>query len=514
MTASRTSLSIKNAKVAFLFYLVTGILNFVSRKIFIDHLGAEVLGLNATATNLLNFLNIAELGIGIAISYALYAPLATKDNETISEIVSVQGYWYRKIGFIILAASLITMCFFPVFFAKMHLPLWYAYACFVALLASSLFSYFWNYRQIVLSADQKQYKITTILQGWKGIKIILQILAVIYLRNGFIYWVLLEFITSVLQTISLSYRINKEYPWLKASPSKGKMLQKKYPEIITKTKQLFFHKIGSLVLTQTSPLILYAFTTLTLVAMYDNYLIVIIGITALLNSIFTSIGASVGNLVAQGDKKLIDNIFWELFSIRFLLVSTICTGVYWMAQPFITLWVGSQYLLDNTSLLLLVLIMYINLMRTVVDSFISAYGLFEDVWATLTEAALNLGLSILLGYYYGIHGILTGALISLIVIIFIWKPWFCYHRGFKKPISSYLSGYLTHALVFAGVLSPLLLLSNVLFPTTSLSTWQVLIHGFAVTIIYFVAAAIALNYVSKGMRQFSNRITQVIRSAK
>ena len=244
MTASRTSLSIKNAKVAFLFYLVTGILNFVSRKIFIDHLGAEVLGLNATATNLLNFLNIAELGIGIAISYALYAPLATKDNETISEIVSVQGYWYRKIGFIILAASLITMCFFPVFFAKMHLPLWYAYACFVALLASSLFSYFWNYRQIVLSADQKQYKITTILQGWKGIKIILQILAVIYLRNGFIYWVLLEFITSVLQTISLNYRINKEYPWLKASPSKGKMLQKKYPEIITKTKQLFFHKIG------------------------------------------------------------------------------------------------------------------------------------------------------------------------------------------------------------------------------------------------------------------------------
>ena len=349
MTASRTSLSIKNAKVAFLFYLVTGILNFVSRKIFIDHLGAEVIGLNATATNLLNFLNIAELGIGIAISYSLYAPLATKDNETISEIVSVQGYWYRKIGFIILAASLITMCFFPVFFAKMHLPLWYAYACFVALLASSLFSYFWNYRQIVLSADQKQYKITTILQGWKGIKIILQILAVIYLRNGFIYWVLLEFITSVLQTIALNYRINKEYPWLKASPSKGKILQKKYPEIITKTKQLFFHKIGSLVLTQTSPLILYAFTTLTLVAMYDNYLIVIIGITALLNSIFTSIGASVGNLVAQGDKKLIDNIFWELFSIRFLLVSTLCIGVYWMAQPFITLWVGSQYLLDNTS---------------------------------------------------------------------------------------------------------------------------------------------------------------------
>lgn len=333
MTASRTSLSIKNAKVAFLFYLVTGILNFVSRKIFIDHLGAEVIGLNATATNLLNFLNIAELGIGIAISYSLYAPLATKNNETISEIVSVQGYWYRKIGFIILAASLITMCFFPVFFAKMHLPLWYAYACFVALLASSLFSYFWNYRQIVLSADQKQYKITTILQGWKGIKIILQILAVIYLRNGFIYWVLLEFITSVLQTIALNYRINKEYPWLKASPSKGKMLQKKYPEIITKTKQLFFHKIGSLVLTQTSPLILYAFTTLTLVAMYDNYLIVIIGITALLNSIFTSIGASVGNLVAQGDKKLIDNIFWELFSIRFLLVSTLCTGVYgWLSH--------------------------------------------------------------------------------------------------------------------------------------------------------------------------------------
>ena len=99
--SSRTAKSIKNAKVALIFYFINIVLQFFSRKVFLDYLGAEVLGLNTTAQNLLGFLNLAELGIGSAISYALYRPLFNKDSQTINEIVSVQGWLYRKVAVVV-----------------------------------------------------------------------------------------------------------------------------------------------------------------------------------------------------------------------------------------------------------------------------------------------------------------------------------------------------------------------------------------------------------------------------
>ena len=143
-TESRTRKSIRNAQVALFYYCINLILQFFSRKIFLDRLGAEILGLNTTAMNLLQFLNLAELGIGSAVSFTLYKPLVENDHLKINEIVSVQGYLYRKIGFFVLGSALILMCFFPWLFAKANLPLWYAYATFIVLLASSLAGYFFG----------------------------------------------------------------------------------------------------------------------------------------------------------------------------------------------------------------------------------------------------------------------------------------------------------------------------------------------------------------------------------
>ena len=182
---SRTAKSIQNVKVALLFYILNLVLQFFSRKIFLDYLGSEVLGLNTTAQNLLSFLNLAELGIGTAVAYNLYKPLYEHNFKDINTIVSIQGWLYRRIAYIVIGGACILMCFFPIIFAKAQLPLWYAYGSFIALLISALLGYFVNYKQIVLSADQKEYKITLIIQGTKIIKVILQILAVRFLEHGY-----------------------------------------------------------------------------------------------------------------------------------------------------------------------------------------------------------------------------------------------------------------------------------------------------------------------------------------
>ena len=173
-------------QTALLFYIINLVLAFISRKVFIDHLGIEVLGLNTTATNILGFLNIAELGIGSAISYTLYHPLFEKDRQTVNEIVSVQGWLYRKVAYVVILGACILIFFFPLIFKKMELPMWYAYASFIVLLVSSLFGYFINYRQIVLIADQKEYKVTYCVQGGKTLNYILQIIAIMWLMHGYV----------------------------------------------------------------------------------------------------------------------------------------------------------------------------------------------------------------------------------------------------------------------------------------------------------------------------------------
>lgn len=441
---SRTVKSLKNSTVALGFYFVNLILQFFSRKIFLDHLGAEVLGLNTTATNLLQFLNLAELGIGSAIACTLYKPLFDRDAVTINEIVSLQGWMYRRIAWIVIAGAAVLMCFFPWIFAKMPLPLWYAYASFGVLLVSALLSYFVNYKQILLSADQKEYKIQYSYKASMLVKTLCQIVAIKYLDNGYVWWLVLEAGFAVVASAVLNAVILRTYPDLRTDLAAGKMLSRKYPDVITKIKQLFFHKIGGFALTQTSPIIIYAYASLTVVALYGNYMLIVTGVSLLMSAVFNSMNAGVGNLVAEGNKERIMSVFEELFSVRFLLSCTVCFGAYMLTPAFITLWIGSEYVLDDLTLGLMVATLYINLTRLTVDAYINAYGLFSDIWAPVVEASVNIGMSVLLGWFFGLHGILAGVLLSLLLVVFCWKPYFLFKRGMKEKLRIYVGMYVKH----------------------------------------------------------------------
>lgn len=437
---SRTLKSVKNIEVATLFYFLNLLLQFFSRKIFLDYLGSEVLGLNTTAQNLLGFLNIAELGIGAAVAYNLYKPLQEKNRQAVIDIVSVQGWLYQRIAAIVGVGAIILMLFFPMIFSKAEVPLWYAYGSFGVLLLGALLDYTVNYKQIVLSADQKQYKITYSVQGVKIIKILFQVLAVRFLANGYVYWMVLEALMSVFSSFVLNLQINKEYPWLKADKHKGKELRIKYPGVIQKTKQVFFHKIGSFVLSQTTPLVIYGFASLTLVAIYGNYMLIVSAVILLMDALFNGIGAGIGNLVAEGNKEQIKKVYWELTSARIWLATVFCLVFYLFGDTFISLWVGTEYQLPRLPFLLIIIIAFIRLTRTS-DAFLAAYGLYQDIWAPIVEATLNIGLSILLGHYLGLAGILLGVLTSLVFVVGIWKPYFLYSKGFKDPFKEYIMRY-------------------------------------------------------------------------
>lgn len=507
---SRTLKSVKNSSVALVFYFINLVLQFFSRKIFLDYLGAEVLGLNTTATNLLQFLNLAELGIGSAIACTLYKPLFEKDTVTINEIVSLQGWMYRRIAWIVISGSTVLMAFFPWIFSKMPLPLWYAYASFGVLLVSALLSYFINYKQIVLSADQKEYKIQYSYKASMLLKLLCQILVIRFLDNGYVWWLVLEIVFAIVASLVLNRTIRRTYPFLETELGRGRELSKKYPDILLKVKQLFFHKIGGFALTQTSPIIIYAYTSLTIVALYGNYMLVILGVQTLMTAIFNSMNAGIGNLVAEGDRKRILSVFEELFSVRFLFASTMCFGVFMLTSSFITHWVGKEYLLNTRVLLLMVAILFIQLSRTTVDAYINAYGLFSDVFAPVLEASINVGLSILLGYFFGLNGVLLGVLISLLIIVFCWKPYFLFRKGLRLPLRIYVVLYIKYLVAATACIT---LIYNVLkFVPFSLEAGMLslLFYGLIISISFAISLSFMLYFIGQGMRDFIWRVIRMI----
>ena len=324
-------------------------------------------------------------------------------------------------------------------------------------------------------------------------------------------WLALEVGFAVVASAALNTVIRRTYPYLRTDLSAGKTLSRKYPDVITKIKQLFFHKIGGFALMQTSPIIIYAYASLTLVALYGNYMLIILGVSSLMGAVFNSMNAGVGNLVAEGNKERIMSVFEELFSVRFLLSCTVCFGVYMLTPAFITLWIGPEYVLDNLTLGLMVATLYISLARSTVDAYINAYGLFSDIWAPVGEASINIGMSVLLGWFFGLHGILAGVLLSLLIVVFCWKPYFLFRRGLKEKLQTYVSMYAKHGLLVSAVLAVMYLIHGLLpfDPTAGIGSW--LIYGIVVIGIFFSLLFAALYIAIEGMPQVVKRLLSVNR---
>ena len=446
---SRAKKSILNAKVNLLFYVLMLGISFFSRKAFLDQLGADFVGLTGTLQNILGFLNLVELGIGSSVSYALYGPIARGDRESITKIISLFGFLYRRIGCVILGAAVLISLFIPLIFKHTVFDLGIIYFAFWAFLCSSLLSYFVNYRQILLVADQRRYVVTVYSQTANLLKTIIQIALAYTLANLYV-WVAIEWIYGLVYAVILNSRIDKTYPWLHAQLALGKQELPHYPEILQKTKQIFVHKMKDFLLKQSDQILIFAFVSLKMVAYYGNYVLVIGKLTDLFNTTLDSIGAGIGNLIAEGNKRRIYQVFWEMVFVRYLIAGIVVFSIYHGIEPFICLWLGEEYLLSPVILVLLLVNTFIMLSRGAVDLFNMGYGNYHDTWSAWVEGAINVTVTLVTCHYWGLAGVLIGKIASLVPIIVIWKPLFLYRTSFEVSIWDYWRGIGKHLLAFAG----------------------------------------------------------------
>lgn len=504
---SRVKKTVLNAKVNLICYFASFITAFFTRKILLDQLGAEFIGFTGTVGSLLSFLNLAELGIGTAIGYVLYKPIADGNKFKTNEIISVLGYLYHKIGYAILGIGLITSLFLPLIFPETNFSWTVIYFGFYAYLISSLIGYFVNYRAVLLSADQRNYVVTGYFQLTTTSKVILQMILAIYLKS-FIVYLSVELIFGIINSIVLNWKINKTYPWLKSEVKQGYKLFKKYPEITTYTKQIFAHKVGGLVQGQLTPFLIYSFVSLPMVALYTNYTILTQKLEGLISGVINSTGAAIGNLIAEGNNVKIIKVFRELLAIRIFVASIAASCIYTFASPFIGVWLGNEYILSNHTVALIAILSGLGIARGVLDQFCYGCGLFADVWAPYAESAIMVVFTIIGGYSYGLPGVLCGPLVSIIAIIYIWKPYYLFSRGFKMNVWKYWQIFLQHIITSAIVfIVSMYAHHTIIQPRITITGWgELIVESILYTIMITTFMVVGYYFTSNGFRDFIGRI--------
>ncbi len=444
---SRVKKSLLNARVNLICYFASLLVAFFTRKVFLDQFGTEFIGLTGTLSSLLGFLNLAELGVGSAVGYVLYKPIFDEDHSKINEIISVFGYLYRCIGLFIIGTGVVLSFFLPWIFPDTGISYGVIYFGFYSFLAASMLGYFANYRQTLLSADQRNYIVTGWFQVVTTTKVVIQMLLALTVCNFYLY-IALELVFGIVNSIILHWKVKATYPWLESDVRLGRKLFKKYPEIGKYVKQLFVHKIGGFVQFELSPFFVYAYVSLPTVALYGNYTILTQRIGSLLGGILDGTEAGVGNLISEGNKEKIYSVYQELLAFRMFVAGFFTISIYMLADSFIGVWLGGEYELPHTAVILICVQFFMGSVRRVTDQFIFGYGLFYDTWAPLAESAIFIAVSMTFGALYGLEGVLSGPLISTFIIIYMWKPWFLFRRGFGYSIIRY-------GLLFCGNLAVL-----------------------------------------------------------
>jgi len=449
----RTSKSIRNVSVMLLTQFITFILAFVSRTVFIKTLGAEYLGLNGLFFNVLNALSIAEMGLGAAISYALYKPIAENNTEQIKSLLAFYRKCYFIVGAFVIITGLLLVPFLPYLIKgeiKVPLSLAHIYLCF---LANSSIGYFFAHKRTIIDDTQNKYLTNAIDFAGKTLVSIVQIFILVKFQN-YMLFLYAQIFGTVLVSIAIHFSANKKFPYIKEKYNVLSLEARK--KIKSNVSILFFHKLGAIIVLGSDSILISAFVGLTELGLYSNYTLIITTIAIFVNLFIMGADASIGNAIATLKKDELYNVFKRISFLVFCISGFSAVCLLNLINPFIELWIGDFFVLPYSVVVVMSMNFFFAQNRSVVLTFKYDAGIFRpDMYKPLIEIVFNLGLSIILAMRYGVLGVVMGTLANIVLICIGTEAYIIHKHLFKCKVWNYAKSYLIQilALLFAYAIS-------------------------------------------------------------
>lgn len=432
----RTKKTFINTVVSFTSHLIVILLGFLSRRILIYSVGVEYLGINGLMTNILTVFSLAESGIGVAIGYALYKPLAENNVEQIKSLMRFFKYTYRVLA---IGTAVIGMAFYPMlpFFLKDNTAP-DAHIVYLMFLFSAVVSYLWVYKTTLNSSDQNKYLYTIANTITQIVVLVLKVL-ILYFTQNYILYLSIDIGTTVVKNLIFCHIVDKRYPYLK-----DKNVQKLDPVIrrglFKNIKALFLGKVGFIISECSDNLVISSIVSVTAVGMYSNYTTLISSVSGFVTTFSSGVTASMGNLIASDTKERSYEVHKRIDFINYWLYTFSAICLLCLIEPFVALWLGKGFVLTKGVLILAVVLYYLKGINSGIDIAKNAAGLYyPDRFVPMMEALLNMGISIVMAKRYGIAGVLLGTLISFLAFSFWTKPFFVYRDVFGIPFIKYVT---------------------------------------------------------------------------
>lgn len=514
MAASRVEKTLLNMKVNMVTYFGSIVIAFFTRKVLLDHLGDEFIGLTSTMNSLLGFLNLAELGVGASIAYFLYKPLYDDDRSLVCETISIMGHLYRRIAMFILSAGVVCSCFLPMMFGDSEFSWAVIYYCFYGQLFTSLLGYFVNYKAAtIFGADQRQYLVNAYFQVTQFVVVVLQAVMA-WATGSYTIYITISVLFTIVNSVILNWKFAKVYPWVVADLSRGKDALKRRPEVMQYVRRVFLHQFGSFVNNSALPLVIYGYATLSVVTLYGNYALLNRKLSGFVYSMLSGTDASIGNLVAEGNPVKTYDCYRELFSAKFFVISILSLLLWRFNSAFIAVWLGPEYVLSSLLVGLICADIGLNLLRSTTDQFLTGFGLKADVWVPMCRIA-TLPLMALAGKAWGLTGILVVPVIFQLTFAHIWKPIYLYHSGFHRSLGGYVRLFVVNSLpVIVAFFLTMRVMMWFGYDGSLPDTWAAFLLESGIFSITFIALALALSWpVNSDLRWFvAHRLLHQIRS--
>ena len=439
MTAnvSRTKKSLRNTVFGMGGLFCSLVVSFATKSVFVRLLGAEYNGVNGLFSNILQVLNLAELGFATSIAYALYKPLKNDDERATAALMNYFARIYRIIAIVVAAAGCCCIPFLQYLIAEDISELSFSInelrGYFAMYLASTVCSYLLAYKRTIITADQNNYLVTNVDNICNIMLNVTQIVLLLIYKNYYAYLTIM-IAKTIINNLILHLIASKKYPYLRTY-RKERLPKSGKSAIFKNVQAAFLHRIGGVIAYNTTSIVISAFVSLIDAGKYSNYIMIITGVSNFVNILFNSVTASIGNLCVDESEDRQYSVFKKiqyvaLFAAVFSYICYIC-----LFNPFVEIWVGSDMVMSMWVVFAISLNAMVGYFRKAVTAFKDAKGMFRNDWyKPLLEAGVGIGLAIGLSYVWGTFGVVLGYTLSTIFIAIPIENVVLFKQGIHKSV--------------------------------------------------------------------------------
>ena len=482
----RTEKSIRNLKFNLIAQMVTIVLSFVTRTCLVRVLGIESVALNGLFTQVISALSLAEMGAGTAIIYNLFKPLAEEDHEKVSQLMNLYRTAYLITAAATMIIGIILIPWLPYLITDLSLDISYIRIVYLMFVFQSAVSYLFSYRIQLLTADQNGYIYTRIYTTFKLIGTVL-ILIILFISKKYLVFLGTNILLNIVTDFYASNVAKKKYSYI---DKRAKLPKEERNKIFGNMRNSFIMQFAGRVVDSTDNILISSMISTILVGLYSNYMVVIGVFKTLSDRLIAAAAPSMGNLFVTDDTDNKERNLYRLTFIFYIFASIASIGTYSCIQPFITLWLGKEYLMGMDIVFVLCFLYFVAIIFEPLKQAMFLTGYF-DIGKNISfaSAMTNLIVSFILGRQIGIIGIFIGTMCTYVIEI-ITKTYYLFKRYLQRSPRQYILLWIKMTLIFLAELWIIHIINQkILLPALPdfllKGLLSVLITGIAVTIAFF-----------------------------